>query len=304
VDRLERLADLTAVLLETRRPLTIGEILDSIPGYPESRDSARRQFERDKETLREAGIPVTVVPLDDLGGAELGYRVRPDEYYLPDLDLTPAEQAALHVAVTAVQFEGGKALEGLFKLGGLEGAASSPLAVLPNLAALHDLFEAYQMRATVEFTYRGEQRHLDVWGIVFRRGRWYVVGLDRDRAEPRSFRVDRIDEPLHIGVPNTVSPPDDIDPAALVGDRPWTFGGDDLVVARVALDASVADAAAAASIVETRSDGTVVVEMEVTNREAFRSLILGFLERAEVLEPPELREDIVAWLKELAGEST
>jgi predicted DNA-binding transcriptional regulator YafY len=44
----------------------------------------------------------------------------------------------------------------------------------------------------------------------------------------------------------------------------------------------------------------VVVELTVTNRDAFRSFVLGFLEHAEVLSPPQLREELVAWLRGVA----
>jgi predicted DNA-binding transcriptional regulator YafY len=43
-------------------------------------------------------------------------------------------------------------------------------------------------------------------------------------------------------------------------------------------------------------DGSVVVELPVTNRAAFRSFGLWVLEHAEVLEPAELRDDLIAWL--------
>lgn len=303
MDRLERLADLVAVLLDTRRLLTIDDILDAVPGYPPDRESARRQFERDKDALREAGIPLTVDPIDELGGGEFGYRIEPDAYYLQELDLTPDEQAALHVAVTAVRFESGDALEALFKLGGLEGTGSAPLAALPVVPALGALFEAYQHRATVTFDYRGEARRVDPWGIVFRRGNWYLVGFDHDRGEPRTFRADRIRSDVTVGPADAFAPPGDVDPAQLLGDEPWRFGGDEPVVARLAVDEPVAHVLPAGSVVETGVDGAVVAEVEVTNRGAFRSLVAGFLERAEVLEPPELRADMVAWLEQLAGTS-
>jgi predicted DNA-binding transcriptional regulator YafY len=53
------------------------------------------------------------------------------------------------------------------------------------------------------------------------------------------------------------------------------------------------------AVVDTRPDGSVEVELEVTNRESFRSFVLIFLDHAEVLGPPELRQDIIAWLSEL-----
>ncbi|HKF91976.1 MAG TPA: DNA-binding transcriptional regulator, partial [Acidimicrobiia bacterium] len=159
-DRLERLTNLVATLLDTRRPLTLEEIVELVPGYPNDKLSYRRQFERDKDTLRGIGIPVRLESVDDLG-PEQGYRIPPDEYYLPPLDLTSDEQAALHVAVTAVRLEGGPApTEALWKLGGREGEAAHALAALPTVPALPALFDAYRTRSTVTFTYRGEGRHV------------------------------------------------------------------------------------------------------------------------------------------------
>jgi predicted DNA-binding transcriptional regulator YafY len=50
-------------------------------------------------------------------------------------------------------------------------------------------------------------------------------------------------------------------------------------------------------VAEERSDGSVVVTMAVTNRQNFRSFLLTFLDHAEVLEPADLRADVVAWLE-------
>jgi ABC-type dipeptide/oligopeptide/nickel transport system ATPase component len=49
-----------------------------------------------------------------------------------------------------------------------------------------------------------------------------------------------------------------------------------------------------------REDGSVVVEEVVCNREAFRSFVLTFLEGAEILGPPELRDDLIGWLEGMA----
>ena len=131
VDRLERLLNLTATLLDTRRPLTLDELSERVePRYPDEKGARRRQFERDKETLRELGIPIRVETVDGFG-AEQAYRIHPDDYYLPELALTDAELAALHVAVTAVRLEGDAGREGLAKLGGLTGeGADAPVAEL------------------------------------------------------------------------------------------------------------------------------------------------------------------------------
>ncbi len=58
-----------------------------------------------------------------------------------------------------------------------------------------------------------------------------------------------------------------------------------------------------AAVVERKDDGAVVVELRVVNREAFRTWVLALLEHAEVLEPPELRDDMIDWLQALAGDA-
>ncbi|MHB8220935.1 MAG: hypothetical protein ACYDHU_11550, partial [Acidimicrobiales bacterium] len=100
-DRLERLADLVLVLMHTPRPMTLEEIANEVPGYPPSGDARRQAFERDKRLLREEGIPVRTEPLE--GPDQFGYRVDADAVYLPELELSPQEQAALHLAVAGVE---------------------------------------------------------------------------------------------------------------------------------------------------------------------------------------------------------
>jgi predicted DNA-binding transcriptional regulator YafY len=306
-DRLERLVNLTATLLDTRRPLTLDELSDRVePRYPDEKASRRRQFERDKETLRELGIPIRVESVDGFG-AEQAYRIHPDDYYLPELELTESELAALHVAVTAVRLQGDAGREGLAKLGGVAGeGAASPLAQLDVTPGLASLFDAVRRHATVTFSYRGEARSLDPYGVVLRFGHWYVVGHDHDRDAPRAFRVDRIEGHATLGADNAFTPPDDVDPAAFVRADPMTYGEDQPLDARVLVDAPraawVVEQLGEEAVLERRPDGSVVVALQVVNRGAFRSWVLDLLDHAEVLAPPELRSDVVAWLDAVAGE--
>src|SRR5919206_3013296 len=215
-DRLERLTNLLAVLLETRRPLTLEEIVERVPGYPPERESYRRQFERDKATLREIGVPIALEALYAFD-QETGYRIHREEYELPALDLTDDERVALNLAVTAVRLEGtgpgvGAGRDALLKLGGLEGVAAPTLAALPDVPALPALFDAYRRRARVTFTYRGGPRRLDPYGILFRNGHWYVVGFDADRDAIRAFRADRIESAIETGPGGAFERPDPFDP--------------------------------------------------------------------------------------------
>jgi proteasome accessory factor B len=304
-ERLERLINLTATLLATSRPLTLEELADRLePGYPDDRAARRRQFERDKETLRGLGVPISVEPVDSLGG-ELGYRIHPDDYYLPDPGLDPAERAALHLAVTAVEVGGFDPLDALRKLGGAEGeSAGQIVARFELLPHLGDCFEAVTRRAVLTFSYRGEIRRLEPYGILHRFGHWYVVGHDRDRAAPRAFRVDRFDGPPEVGAPEAFTVPPDVDPTDFLSSDPLSYGDDQPVPARVLVDAAraalVVGALGEGAVVEERADGSVVVALDVVNRDAFRTFVLDLLDHAEVLSPPELRDEIVEWLTALA----
>lgn len=302
--RLERLVNLTATLLAARRPLTLDEITERLePPYPSDKIARRRQFERDKETLRDLGIPVTVQPVDPLGG-EAGYLIHPQDYYLPDPGLDAEERAALHVAVTAVRFEEDAARAGLGKLGGAEGVDAAPLAMLTPVPALPGLFEAVTRRAPVSFAYQGAVRRLHPYGVVHRHGHWYVVGHDPDREAHRAFRVDRIDGLPELGAPGSFEPPEGIEPATLLRSDPLAIGEDEPVEAHVLVDDSraewVLDQLGEDALVTRNSDGSAVIRLSVVNRTAFRSFVLGLLEHAEVLEPPALRSDLVGWLETLA----
>lgn len=300
--RVERVLNLLALLLDTRVPLSRDEIVREVAGYPAQVTANRRAFERDKETLRAMGVPITVESIGD--GTEVGYRVRPDDYYLPDLGLTPEETAALRVAVSAVSLGDRAGTGALMKLGGLSGEPVAPIASLPIAPALATLFDAYRARAVVTFVHRGRTRTVEPWGLASTRGHWYVVGFDHDRQAVRAFRADRIEGGVTTGDPGAFEVPADFRADDHVESRPWLMGDEPAVTARVAVDADHRDAlvdqvGADATIVD--DDGSrAIVEFPVTNRAAFRTFVLGFLEHAEVLDPPELRAEVVEWLEQIA----
>jgi proteasome accessory factor B len=99
MEPLERLLNLVGLLLETTKPLTYEQIRAAMPeAYGQSdRESAKRMFERDKESLRHYDIPLEMEDVDVWGG-EQGYRIPKDKYYLPEISFTPEELAALFVA--------------------------------------------------------------------------------------------------------------------------------------------------------------------------------------------------------------
>jgi proteasome accessory factor B len=297
--RVERVLNLLALLLETRVPLTREDLVREIDGYPGALSAYRRAFERDKETLRGMGVPITTEMIGDAG--EIGYYVRASDYYLPDLGLTPEETAALRVAVSAVSL-GNRAGEGaLMKLGSATEEPASPIASLPIAPALATLFEAFRRREVVTFVHRGRTRTVEPWGLSSKRGHWYVVGFDRDREAVRAFRADRIEGDVEVGEPDAFDPPPDFRPDDHVEDRPWMLGDDQPIVARLRVDAAHRDGLLGAlgsdGTIVDESDGSTTVELTVTNRAALRAFVLGFLEHVEILEPHEVRDEMIDWLE-------
>ncbi|HVV35204.1 MAG TPA: WYL domain-containing transcriptional regulator [Acidimicrobiales bacterium] len=302
MDKVERLTNIVALLLTTRRPLTLDEIADEVGGYPERGESRRAAFERDKKTLRAEGVPLEVVPQSDGGSA---YRIDPDAYYLPALDLTDDERVALNLAVAAVNIDNDSGRDALWKLG--EGASSGPsLAALPTDDGLIDLFDAWRRRAPAFFDYRGERREVHVWGVAFRNGRWYVSGWDAGRQHERLFRVDRIDGAVVVGDDGTATPtPSGFDLAGALPGRQFNmYPQDDLEEVLVDVDAGWARGAindlGEDFVVERRDDGSIRVRLHITSRDGFRSWLYGYLDHAVVVSPPEVVADFVAHLEELA----
>lgn len=310
MNRLERLLNLVAALLDAGRPLPRSEIQRRVPGYGEG-ESGRRAFERDKDALRMMGIPVVLEPLDrehaDLGE---GYRIPPEQYQLADPHLMPDELAALHLAASTVRLGAasasgpGDAGTAIWKLGGATGeaAAGAPIAALPGSEHLPVLFAALGERRTVRFGYRAAERVVDPHRLSYSGGHWYLIGHDHDRGEVRNFRLDRMDAAPATGPAGAFERPAGSPPPP---PAPWRMGDEDEVEALLLVDADQAawaDARVGAGAVrERRPDGSVVLALSVTNRAAFRTFALGFLDHAEVLGPPELRAEMLAWLDAVAA---
>ncbi|HEX2382322.1 MAG TPA: WYL domain-containing protein [Acidimicrobiales bacterium] len=304
--KLERLLNLTAALLETPRPLTADEIADRIFGYPEDKVAFRRAFERDKDALREMGIPIVMTELTGADPPQTGYRIPKDQYYIRDPGLEPDELAALHLAASAIRLEGVEGTAGLWKLGGVvpqtTSSAPATVAAIPVDDRLVELFGAVGDRRQVTFTYRDEQRAVDPYRLDFHRGRWYVTGYDHGRADERVFRLDRIGGEVEAGTARSFEPPSVAVPGARA--EPWQLGEGEPVRARVLVEADQAAIAIGIvgpeAVAEQRSDGSIVVELPVSNPDGFRAFVVGFLDHAEVLGPAELRGDLVDWLRAIA----
>jgi proteasome accessory factor B len=280
-------------------------------------------FERDKNELRDLGIPLETGRVSQFDPTE-GYRINREAYALPAVELTADEAAAVAVAtqlwespelVTATQ---GALLK--LRAAGVDveaadsGIAITSTAALPSLRGSEEvlgiLLSAINSGQVVQFPHRPSRsepyttRTVEPWGVVTDRGRWYLVGHDRDRNAPRTFRLSRIgDDVTPVGPPGAVKPPENVNLREIVkrvvSDPP---GG---TLARV----WVADGRGTA----LRRRGTVVGPRTLGGRDGdeltveygmpdpLAREIAGYGPDAIVLEPESLRDDVLARLRAQAG---
>ncbi len=307
-DRLERLTNLVLALLNTPRPMSLREIGDSVAGYPSEPAALRQAFERDKRLLRDSGIPIELERLPG-GPDQAGYRILPEHYYLPDLELTAEEQLALGFAMAAVRLEGLGGRDALGKLGSPEVPDLPPVAVLPATPALGPLQEAVRRRAVVSFHYGGKARRVEPYGLCFRNGAWYLVANDLGAADGgalRTFRADRLEggEPK-LGPDDAFCPPADLDLAEYVRYVPWQRHGGESVEVIVEVDPyearSVIDLVGPKAVEDKRADGTVRLRFRVADEEGFAAWLVGLGDAAVVLSPPRCRQKVIDRLQAIVA---
>ena len=305
---LERLLNLVALLLETKRPLTFDEIRSALGAYAQQdRGTAKRQFERDKDVLRSLGIPVDVAATD-LWEVEEGYHIPRERYELPDISFTPEEAAALFVAAHGEDREASQAFRKLLPNAGggaLSAIEGEPFAAVDASAPhLQPIAEAVAGRRRISFRYRSAQgdeadREVDPWGLLFRRGAWYLVGQDRGRGEARSFRLSRITSGVRDAGEGE-RPPDGFSAAEHLAAGPWGLGEPD-TVARVAFSPRVAwwalAAVPGAANEVTRDDGWTEADVPASAGDGFVSWILSLGPDAEILAPDAVRAQVVDTLE-------
>ncbi|RFA13032.1 WYL domain-containing protein [Subtercola boreus] len=214
----ERLFSLVLALLATEAGLTKNEILSTVQGYRQryvfagDNASLERQFERDKDDIRELGVPLeTIEPLDESGNNQhLRYLIPKGAYDLPaDISFSPEEIALLNLAAMAWR-EGSLSRESrhaLLKLRSLGVESIEPvLGYAPRIrtreAAFDPLTDALGRRVLVRFAYlkpgdlSPRERTVAPLALVQHEGRWHITGIDQQVGEPRTFLLSRIVGPV------------------------------------------------------------------------------------------------------------
>jgi proteasome accessory factor B len=214
----ERLFSLVLALLATEAGLTKNEILSTVQGYRQrysasgDNSNLERQFERDKDDIRDLGVPLET--LDSPGQAgnnqNLRYRIPRGDYELPaDISFSPEETTLLNLAAM-VWREGsisGESRRAILKLRSLGVVTDEPMiGYAPRLRVRDVAFEplnaALDKHVIIRFGYLkpGEQesrtRTVAPIALIQREGRWMLHGEDQDAGGTRNFLLRRIVTPI------------------------------------------------------------------------------------------------------------
>lgn len=325
--RTERLLNLVIALLATRRRLTKEQIRHAVPQYAdcETTEAFDRMFERDKEDLRELGVPLETGTEDAWFDDEQGYRIDRNAYALPQVELDSAELAVLGLASRVWQQASlaGPAARALVKLRalGVETDDDSLVGVEPRVRAAEPAFDplyaATRDRTPVSFRYRRpdgatSERRVEPWAVTSRSGWWYVVGLDRDRGETRAFKLSRIEGGVRrTGKPGAYEVPEDLDASSHVRGAPSSAR--DVRLARVGLrpgrgaalrlraqpvdDPSPDGAGPDGAGGPAAPQGWDVVHVTVQDPESFAEEVASIGPDVVVLDPPDVRAAVVRRLR-------
>ncbi len=311
----ERLMNLLIMLLNSRGYVTKQKLRESFPEYAAARtdEAFEKMFERDKDDLRALGVPIEVGSHDAYFDDEPGYRIPRREFELPPIALEADEAAVCGLAARVWQHAGlaDSTEDALRKLAadGVETDRSAQALIAPQLDADEPSVEVFMRavseRRAVHFGYRKspaaarEERRLEPWRLVSYRGRWYVVGRDRDREAQRTFRIGRVDGQVElVGGPDAFTVPD-VDLASmsrhLAADVPEREA-----VVRVREGRGVTLRRRALSV-EPDGDGWDRVTVPLGRVSALVSEVARLADQAVVVAPDDVRQALVRRLTAAAG---
>ena len=305
----ERLVNLTIALLATKRYITKSEIFRTVDGYEGSDESTERMFERDKDDLRNLGINIEVGTFDPLFEDEAGYRIKPENYQFQLGQISAQEIALLSVAAQAWRGAAlsSSALSALNKLHAI--GIESDTELIPDLAPsivsqdtnLPIVISAITSQLVLSFSYTNEEmaaenRVVEPYAVASRYGYWYLLGNDLDRKAQRIFRLDRIAGAAKTqGRSGSYLIPADLDvEAAFSSQQPLSSA---ILLLR---DGRALNLRTRIKEISDTADGSGWQKGEITfrDRERFLEEILWYGSDVVVIEPADLRQQIVELLRE------
>ena len=313
----DRLFHLILALMATNQGLTKDQILTTVRGYREdteagmARESIERRFERDKDSLRELGIPLEAVipPEEDGNNKSTLYRIPKGDYDLPEDVVFSSRDVALLNLAAAVWREGSlsrDAKTAQIKLASLGALVDETLlGFAPILStrepALATLREAIDKSIQVSFSYlkpgdtAAAPRTISPWALVNHEGRWHVMGHDSQSDQERTFLLRRIVSTVTaLATTPATQGPAGIAERALAELQELYEKNTATLQVKPGTDAASALRARAGT--ESR-DGLLIAHF--TDAAVFANELTSWGSDVVVLDPPELRNQVIANLEAL-----
>jgi predicted DNA-binding transcriptional regulator YafY len=324
-EKLIRQLSLISFLMANRRPVSALEIKREVEGYSSMNDDAfARRFYADRAELDSLGISLQVEkPAEGFFEAEL-YALPPENYYLPPIEFTDDELAALRTALVLLDGEFAYAEPLRLALQQVSWGRPSPLeesdstSIEVKLAPsgggrelsqrLAKIETAISRRKTIEFSYYSMERDqvsdrkVDPYHLVFRNGQFYLIAHSHEREEVRVFRLSRIRAKVSYATKaeHDFTPPEDFDRRDYASRADWQMGEIE-GTGRVFLRERIAwlverDFGTYGKLRKaTKQDGVrgrgAIYETDYASPRQLISWVLGWRENAKLLEPKDLARE-------------
>src|SRR5207253_8324847 len=249
-EKLIRQLSLISYLMAERRPVTALEIRANVEGYSGmNEDAFARRFYADRAELESLRIVLAVDrPTDGLAEQE-SYSLPPENFYLPAIEFTDAELAALQTSLSLLDGEFAYAEPLRLALQQISWGRPSPLRApdqrsvalgLTASAGGHDLSQrlakietAIFRHKTIVFDYYTMQRDetgprkVDPYHLLYQGGQFYLLGHSHEREALRVFRLSRIRGKVAYATKaehDFKGRPAGFDPRAYANRAAWQFG--------------------------------------------------------------------------------
>jgi proteasome accessory factor BC len=320
-EKLIRQLSLISYLMAERRPVTATEIRRDVEGYSGmNEDAFARRFYADRAELDSLGIALSVDKPADGAAEQENYSLRPEKFYLPDIEFTDSELAALQTALTLLDGEFAYAEPLRLALQQISWGRPNPLGApdqrsvalgLTASAGGHDLSQrlakvetAIFRRKTITFSYHSlardevSNRKVDPYSLLFQGGQFYLVGYSHERDSLRVFRLSRIRGKVAYATKAEHDfqrpAPEDFDPRAYATRSDWQLG-DPVATAEVLVDDRIAwhieRHFGRYGEVRAAADGAIVFATPYADARLLIAWVLGLGEHARLLGPPELVDE-------------
>jgi proteasome accessory factor B len=307
----ERQLNLIVALMATEIGLTKQQILETVSGYRQRAsakpDALEKMFERDKDDLRDLGVPIETLgdSADPNDLREARYRIPKTEYDLPaDITFTPAELAILALA-GSVWSEGSlskDARTGLRKIRALGIEVDEPIIGFaprmtvrePSFAALQDAIEACRV-VVFDYLKPGEEaprrRRVRPLALVDYEGRWHVSAHDVDADGERMFLLSRI-------VGDVVATRERFDPALREGAGERAMRGlREVAASNRALLEITPGTEAALRLTRRAEPAEQGIRVPYVDVHIFADELASYGPEVRVVEPATLREAVITRLR-------